>query len=361
MYQDIINTLNGYRQTLEVVARLLMSGQMALRKLAVVPVNLGAGLINRPPPFMPPVLQLDITDRCNLQCPGCLTGMGYNRSGQGMMPFTTFQSLIDETAPSTAVVVLYNSGEPLLHPDAPRMIRHLTRHRIASIISTNGHFINTREKAEELVKAGLSVMVVSLSGATQKTYELYHRGGRLEQVLNGVRYITEARARLKTKTPLVIFRFLIMDHNLHETAAMKSMAKSAGCDWHEFRKVNWRACVVEPPPESVPDALMLPGRAKNRHCLWPWLISVVNRDGKAYPCCFYRLDLPCMGDATAEGGLRAVWKNNAYNRFRVKMRTGIDRPAACRDCPAETGFQTRFSSRKRTVYLYSKNRENGNF
>ena len=334
-----------------VIGRLLFFRKIALRKLAGIPVNLAAYLLNRPPSCPPPVLQLDITDMCNLKCPGCLTGMGYNRGRQGMMSYAVFQRLMDECARSTALVVLYNSGEPLLHPDAPRMIRHLSENRVASVISTNGHFINTPEKAEELVKAGLSVMVVSLSGATQKTYGQYHRGGRLDQVLRGVRYVTEARERLHTKVPVVIFRFLIMDHNLHEKAAMKSLAKNAGCDWFEFRQVNWRACMVDKPSASGQQANRPPGRQGNRKCLWPWLISVVNWDGNVYPCCFYRLNLPAMGTTTAIGGLRAVWRDNVYNRFREKLKTGDACPAACRDCPAETGFQTRFSSRKRTIYL----------
>ena len=351
MYQDIINTLRGYRQTMGTVGRLLMFRQMAIWKLASVPFNLAAYLLNRPPPFLPPILQLDITDLCNLQCPGCLTGMGYNRDRQGMMPFAAFKSLIDEVGPSTAVAILYNSGEPLLHPRCLEMIRYLTDNNIASIISTNGHFISSREEGEALVSAGLSVMIVSLSGADQNTYERYHRGGRLDRVLAGVRYIKAARERRRKKVPIIIFRFLIMEHNIHEIDAMTRLAKNAGCDWFEFRKVNWRACMIEAPPEPVPEGGMIPGRDIDRHCLWPWLISVVNWDGNAYPCCFYRLNLPGMGN-TNTGGLGTIWKSDAYNRFRTQMRSGHDRPAACRDCPAETGFQTRFSSRNRTVYLY---------
>jgi radical SAM protein with 4Fe4S-binding SPASM domain len=270
------------------------------------------------------------------------------------MVYEKFQSLIDEVARFTALVVLYNSGEPLLHPAAVEMIRYLTENRIASVISTNGHFVKTREQAEALVAAGLSVMVVSLSGADQATYALYHRGGNLDQVISGVRYVREARSHLRKKTPIIIFRFLIMDHNLHETAAMAALAEKEGADWFEFREVNWRACLIDKPSASADHEEQSPGRKIFRRCLWPWLISVVNWNGDVYPCCFFRLNLPGMGNTADPGGMKAVWKNNAYDRFRNSMRAGTGLPAACRDCPAETGFQTRFSRQKRTLFVHHR-------
>lgn len=346
------NILNRYGQTHIAFARLLLLGRIDMRRLASIPVNLLACLLNRPPPFPPPVLQVDITDMCNLRCPGCLTGMGWNKDHQGMMPYETFARLIDGAARHTALAVLYNSGEPLLHPAAVDMIRLLTANRIASVISTNGHFVRTPAEAEALVTSGLSVMVVSLSGATRETYEHYHRGGRLDQVVSGVRHVRQARERLGKRTPLIIFRFLIMSHNRHETEAMAALAEKEGCDWFEFREVRWQACPPGVPADSGGRPQLPARRLALRKCLWPWLISVVNWNGDVYPCCFFRLDLPRMGNAADPGGLKAVWKNRAYSRFREDMRAGRDLPAACRGCPAETGFQTRFSRQKRIIHLH---------
>jgi radical SAM protein with 4Fe4S-binding SPASM domain len=195
-------------------------------------------------------------------------------------------------------------------------------------------------------------MVVSLSGATQEIYGQYHRGGRLDQVVQGVRYVRQARKRLGKKTPLIIFRFLIMDHNRHEKKAMTAMAKREDCDWFEFREVRWRAC----PPGATAAAdgrgqASLP-RKTSRKCRWPWLISVVNWNGDIYPCCFFRLNMPRMGSIDDPGALKAVWKNSVYNRLRGSMLSGNGLPEACRGCPAETGFQTRFSRQQRIIQLH---------
>ncbi len=354
MKQPAREILSGYGQTFRAVIRLLVLKQISIRKLAGLPVNLFAWLLHRPPPFPPPVLQFDITNMCNLSCPGCLTGMGYNKNNQGMMPHEGFRKVIDEVGGSTALAVLYNSGEPLLHPGALEMIRHLTRSRIASVISTNGHFVRNAKEAEELVASGLSVMVVSLSGATREVYEYYHRGGNFDQVIRGVRHVRQARKTLRKKTPIIIFRFLVMEHNIHETQAMICLAKKEGCDWFELRTVNWRPCLIEKTPVFIDHEKEPPARKTSRRCLWPWLVSVIDWNGDLYPCCFFRLGLPDMGNAFKTGGIKEIWKNESYNRFRKSIRRGTDCPAACRDCPAEAGFQTRFSGQKRTVYLEKK-------
>ena len=120
MNQSLGNTLRGYGHTLSTAGKLLLLRQIAPRKLAGLPVNLLARRLHRPPPFLPPVLQLDISGRCNLTCPGCLTGMGFEKDRQGLMPYELFTSLIDDVGRFTALAVLYNSGEPLLHPRAVR-------------------------------------------------------------------------------------------------------------------------------------------------------------------------------------------------------------------------------------------------
>jgi len=355
MNQAVKEIARGYIQTFRTVSRLLRFRQMAFHKLAGIPINLLAYLLNRPPPLPPPILQLDITNMCNLHCPGCLTGMGYNKGNQGMMSYDDFKSMIDRVARYTALAVLYNSGEPLLHPRAVEMIHHLNRNRIASVISTNGHFIKTRLEAELLVTSGLSVMVVSLSGTSQKTYGHYHRGGNLDQVIRGVRYVRDARKKLRKRTPIIILRFLIMEHNIHEKKAMAELAENTGSDWHEFRTVNWQACLTEKPSAARDDKNRQPDQNATRRCLWPWLISVLDWNGDVYPCCFFRLKLPLMGNAFDADGIRVIWKNKAYNHFRRIMRSGKNCPPACLGCPAETGFQTRFSRQKRTIFLCPEN------
>lgn len=340
----------GYQQTFLTVLRLTIYRQIAWRKAVHIIENLAACLLRKPPPHYPPVIQVDITNMCNLRCPGCLTGQKVYPTPPGMMDLGRFNACIDEVKADTAIAILYNSGEPMLHPELVEMVTCLTKNRIASIVSTNGHFLASEKKAEQLVRAGLSLLIVSLSGATQETYEQYHRGGHLDQVIEGIQRISEAKKKLNRRTPLIMLRLLIMDHNKHELGDMKKLAKHLACDTIDIRYAKWQLKTLNRKTSAAFPQSFTPEYRRNKICLWPWLISVINWNGDVVPCCFYHLDLPKMGNAFRPEKLRGAWWGGAYTAFRGKMRNGQHAIALCRGCPAETGFQTRFTRQKQVIF-----------
>jgi len=344
--------LVGYRQTTAALFYLLRNRQIDIRKTPNLAANLLACIRDKQPPYPPPVLQLDINNNCNLKCPGCLSALGLFNNREDRMPWPEFTSLIDSVQDETMLAVLYNSGEPFLHPDIFAMIQYLTNNKIASMVSTNGHFLTAQAEAERLVASGLSTLIFSLSGATQAVYEQYHRGGDLSTVIKSIREVLKARKKAGRRNPTVVLRFLLMDHNRHEIEAMKRLAGRLSCDACQFRAVNWQPHLLK--EENWPSSGEASGhgiKADNRVCLWPWLISTIKWDGDVFPCCFYYFDLPLMGNAFESGGIRKVWYNDAYTKFRKKMRQGRRNLPVCSRCPAEIGFQTKFSRQRRTVYV----------
>ncbi len=332
------------------MVHLLLSRQIAWRKTGKAAANLAACFLRRPPPYYPPVIQLDITNTCNLKCPGCLTGRRIFRKPPGFMSFHQFTALIDEIRQDTLLAVLYNSGEPMLHPAVLDMVACLTANEIASIISTNGHFLETREKAEYLVQAGLSELIVSLSGATQETYQQYHRGGNLVKVMQAVQLVAAAKKRLKKRTPHITLRLLLTENNLAERQQMIRLARSLGGNHIDIRYANRQIQAMNYQVDTHFAGETFPGesplsslKSRNSVCLWPWLLSVVNWNGDVAPCCFYHLNLPDMGNAFEGDGMQDVWYGKAYENFRRKMRAGKNTIPLCRSCPAETGFQSRFN------------------
>lgn len=351
MFTSLKRFIYGYNHTALTVSRLLLHKEINSRKSIKALANLGACLMKHPPPFYPPVLQFDITNTCNLHCPGCLTGMGVYRRPPGFMPFDKFVSVVNEVKDTTALGILYNAGEPFLHPRLLEMVAHLSTSGIGSIISTNGHFIDTADKAESFIYAGTSLIIFSLSGATQQTYEKYHVGGDLGKVIRGISLLRDAKTRLHRKTPLILVRLLLMPHNRHENAAMQALAREIGGDIIETRIIRWRTELVNRERPAAPSLANTPLNPRNKVCLWPWLISLINWDGSVAPCCFFNLDLPEMGNAFNAGGFQRVWKGEQYRHFRERMRRGKNTIPICRQCPAETGFQTTFSRQERTVQV----------
>ncbi|MFP4040069.1 MAG: radical SAM/SPASM domain-containing protein [Desulfosudaceae bacterium] len=353
MYPHLPDRLTGYRQTATALYYLFRYRQIDIRRIPNLAANLLACRRHRQPPGLPPVLQLDINNTCNLRCPGCLTGLGLYEKQRHLMSWPRFTALIDSARDSTLMAALYNSGEPFLHPDIFDMIQYLTDRKIASMISTNGHFLADPASAERLVASGLSTLIISLSGTTPASYEKYHRGGDFSTVMESARQIIQARKKTGQRTPAVILRFLLLDHNRSEIEAMKRLTRQLACDAWEFRTVNWRPRLVAP-RISPPDETGKKGTAlkeTGRVCRWPWLFAVINWHGDVFPCCFYNLGMPVMGNAFDKGGLREVWYNDAYDSFRKTMLRGKGHLPVCDQCPAETGFQGSFSRQHRTVYV----------
>lgn len=345
--KTIKTCIYGYHHTLSTVLRLILNRQVAWGKTINIVTNTISCFFEGQPPHLPPVLQIDITNTCNLRCPGCLTGQGIYRQPPGMMSFDNFRALVDEVKKDTAMIALYNSGEPMRHPAVFDMVEYLTQNRIASIISTNGHFIDNRGTAARLVDSGLSLLIVSISGATQKTYETYHQGGDLKRVIESIRFISEAKKKKNKKTPLITLRILLTRDNANELPQMRALAKYLGCDTIDIRHAEWQKQVLNQQINDNAPSRPASKKTRNKVCLWPWLISVVNWNGGIIPCCFYHLELPDMGNAFNPGGIRHIWYSPAYSDFRKQMRQGKNSMPVCRDCPAETGFQTQFTRQGR--------------
>ena len=70
--------------------------------------------------------------------------------------------------------------------------------------------------AESLIKSGLDVLIVSLDGTTQKVYEIYRVGGKLDRVLDNIKLLAEKKKELGYTTPYVEGQFIVMRQNEHQ-------------------------------------------------------------------------------------------------------------------------------------------------
>lgn len=135
-----------------------------------------------PPPDFPPRVQVEVTNRCNLNCIMCTRNQMHRPVGD--LAFEQFQKVADEcSAEPGAVLLLYFLGEPLLHPRLEEMVAYLAsvRHRadppLTFGMQTNGMLL-ARERATALVEAGLRNFHFSVDGLA----------GDLERVRRGAKY-----------------------------------------------------------------------------------------------------------------------------------------------------------------------------
>ena len=100
-----------------------------------------------------------------------------------------------------------------------------------TIVSTNAQAM-TRELAEALVSAGLNRIIVSMDGLTQASYGAYRIGGDVEKAKAALRYLREAKKKLKIEDLRlqIELQCLRLKTNEQEWAELKRTYKALGAD-----------------------------------------------------------------------------------------------------------------------------------
>lgn len=287
---------------------------------------------------LPIKLTVESTNVCNLRCPACFTGAGEVGRVRSMMTLELYRKLLDELGDFLLQCEFHNWGEPLLSKFIYTMIREAVDRGISTIISTNFSIPFDAERAERLVASGLHVMGVSIDGARQKTYEQYRIRGDLETVLKNCQLVVDAKKKLQSETPRMVWEFHVFRHNVGDIELAKTMAKDLGMgiaidkgwvigpDWDGGGEWNFFA---NPSPAR---------------CMFLWQQAVVQNDGGVAPCCgtFYREDdlgrLNVKPDELGAATFREVWNNPKFREARglYRSRTGSaeTQRSICFDCPA---------------------------
>jgi cyclic pyranopterin phosphate synthase len=171
-------------------------------------------------------LRLSITENCNLKCIYC------NPDGTLCEPLDTQQLTVDEIVKTVKAMVRIGihkiritGGEPTVRPDLIEIVQ-----RIAAIsgiedlsMTTNG--LRLLNLADDLKKAGLHRLNISLDSLDPKRFEEITGGGKLETVLAGIDH-----ALAIGLTPIKINTVLIRGINDDEIDGLIDLARNRPVD-----------------------------------------------------------------------------------------------------------------------------------
>ena len=289
---------------------------------------------------IPPVLTIEPTNLCNLQCPLCTTGAGEMRRSAGKMTLETFKRIIDLMADDIFFLLIYHQGEPYINKNFFKFIEMAKTKNIYVTTSTNGHFFN-RDNIEKTLDSGLDSMIVSVDGSTQQIYEKYRIGGRLNRVIEGTRELINLRNLRKQRAPNIALQFLVMKQNEHDIPQIKKLASQLQVDRLLIKNIEVRS--TEEAKQWLPQKnkfrryhfdgqQLVVKNVNNRNCSRPWLSTLINWDGLVVPCCFDKNGDHPLGNIHDVENMTEIWQGNRYNSFRQKLirnRVEID---ICRNC-----------------------------
>ena len=139
------------------------------------------------------VTELDLTNRCNNNCPHCVGKNENNAELSG----TKIKEIINGLSElESEGVIISGGGEPLLHPQFSKTLDLIKREGMKIGVNSNGLALN-KEKAKTILK-NCEYFRVSLDAGSAKMYEETHgmKESSFNQVLTNLKMIINLREDL---------------------------------------------------------------------------------------------------------------------------------------------------------------------
>ena len=293
---------------------------------------------------LPSSISIEPTTSCNLRCPQCPSGLRSFTRDTGMLDQQLFTTTIDHIHHHLLYLTFYFQGEPYLHPHFLNMVQFAHKKGIYTATSTNGHYLDDTT-AQATIQSGLSRLIISIDGTTQQTYQKYRVGGQLEKVIEGTKNLVAWKKKLKSKTPHIVFQFIVMGHNEHQIEDIKKLSVEIGVDSLQLKTAQ--IYDYQNGSDLLPQSVEYSRYTKNKldnyeiknqllnSCWKMWHSCVITWNGNVVPCCFDKDATYQLGNVK-QHSLKTVWKNQLYRSFRTSLLKSRKEIEICKNCSEGT-------------------------
>ena len=262
---------------------------------------------------------IEPTNYCNLRCSMCPREL--NRP-LGYMDVALFEKIIDESVLSgrRLIITLNKDGEPLLHPELPKMIKYAKEGKAAYKINfyTNGILL-TETKSLELMKSGLDTIHISIDAFTKETYKKIKNSQMLEVVEENVKRLVVLKKRLRSKLPLVVVKILQSPDTQSEIKPFMNKWKDIA-DFVEIGEFHTWDGTLNGSSSSNPNNS--PNGINRYPCTFLWYNPVILWDGRVTICCVDYQGKGIIGDIK-ENTLAEIWQGDALQKIRRAHLEGL--------------------------------------
>jgi MoaA/NifB/PqqE/SkfB family radical SAM enzyme len=251
-------------------------------------------------------VNLELTNRCNLRCTFCPTADGRMRRPRGFMDPALFRRALDG-AGRLEFALLFQWGEPLLHPRFAELAAEAARRGARTLVTTNGTLL-TPARLAGLLGSGVDRVTVSVDGDAA-THERV-RGVPLSETRDAVRRLVAARDAAGSPTAVDV-----------SMVVAPETESGAASFLREFEGLADRV-------QTIP--LLTRGERRTR-CREPWRGGlVVLEDGRVTVCCVDHDGVLAVGDAR-ETPLTEIWNGAPLRALRRAHARG-ELPPLCAGC-----------------------------
>jgi hypothetical protein len=257
-----------------------------LKRSAVVLCEYGRNRVVRGKPL---ILRLCIINRCNADCPFCIT---FRDQPEETMSFADYCIILDKVAGNIELADFGFAGEPLLNPDLFRMLEYTKSKGVDTMLHTNGRLLDDGNVAA-LVRSGVDLAVINMNALARDYYvrspEDLHPG-----FLAGLNNYLQASAGTGTQVTLQLI----------------TKNGKADVDSKALREAFIVAdnCVLQIKPEQEHSYETSPAGAGTARCFRLFQELAVSAGGDAVLCCSDSLCRTTFGNLLQDD-FEDVWVN----------------------------------------------------
>jgi MoaA/NifB/PqqE/SkfB family radical SAM enzyme len=257
---------------------------------------------------------------------------------------------------------LVGAGEPMLHPQFGRLMRSIHKHRLQSIVYTNGTLL-TEKRCRELMDFAPGILRISMGAYSEDSYTALHphqKAGMFGKILAGIARLAVMKAESGARHPILELCIPIDRENMGRFAEMAKLAHETGINRIHYSVVidfgqdglkpfslNRREVALARTnlqnvrhyldelgmPNNINDVFlryetdrMVFSKAR---CYTAWYYAFIQSSGRVTVC---QRTKASMGDLNQETFCR-IWNGEAYQRFRWQaLQAGFNSFGPDYDC-----------------------------
>ncbi len=284
----------------------------------------------------PSRIVIELTNRCNLNCPYCLVGMQNEQESVahadlgrpwGQMDINLAEKIMRDARDfGMKEVMLTFQGEPLLHDRFVDIIHLAKKYGLKAVVFTNGLLLDA-QFSRNIIRAGLDSIRFSVDGLTEETYQKNRVGGTFQKVFQNMKDMAQI-AREEKSDINITWQFIALRNNEHEIPQARKKAKEIGVSF-----------LVKTFAESIPE--LTPRNSSYRRnlqlkpCTDIYRMFCVYWNGDVVPCCYDVSGKEILGNVN-DKTLREIWESPRYMDFRRRVDQAVrnpgEEPFLCRSC-----------------------------
>ena len=282
-----------------------------------------ARLADKIPLDTPYLIQIFPVYACNFRCSYCIHSVNVKKRGfisdKKYMDFELYQKTVDDLKQFPQKIKMLRfagTGEPLLHPQLPEMIRYAADMDIAESIDvvTNGSLL-TQELSDQLINTGLSRLRISIQGVSSKRYrEIAGVDISVENFIENIRYFFEHKKKTKLYIKTIDIdmsmkekkQFYTLFGSISDTIAIEYLSNAT-------HHIDYASITSQKLTTTQNGNLLLNAEV----CPQPFYMMQVNPDGNIVPCC-------AMETAMVIGRVKSqsiidIWQGKPLRKFQKLM------------------------------------------